>query len=295
MELRHLRYFVAVAEELSFTKAAKRLHMAQPPLSQQVRALEDELGFRLFNRESRQIELTRDGREFLGEARAILEQMTELQQRAALRARGALGSLKVGVYPSFMSNRFAQAIQAYLQANPGWKITVRDRSSFWQVEALRQGRLDVGFVTNTAELGDDLDVYPLKKMAMRLAVPSSHGLASRSQVTWADLAGEAFVMIDPEIITPGYYAEFRQRCQRAGFDPVPSHFALNAATQLWFVAAGLGIAPMAVIPEDEPRPGVTYVTLPKDAPTYQTAMIWRRVETTGDLKKFTDFLRQRLK
>lgn len=291
MELRHLRYFVTVAQELSFTRAAQRLNMAQPPLSQQIRDLEEELGFALFNRSHKSISLTQAGRDFLPEARQILEQVARVTERSALRARGEVAELKVGLISAFATPKFASMLRSFQKANPGVRISLSDRPSAWQLRALKNGEIDVGFINPPKKTPPLYQLHRLKRESMKLAVPTHHPFAKKEAVEWRELSGEDFILVDPKIVFPDYYSGFFSRCKEAGFEPQIVQYTRSVATQIWMVSAGLGIAPMPIVPEFDRSPGVAFVALPKDSPIYETAMAWRHGDESAALKRFTDAMK----
>ncbi len=254
MELRHLRYFVAVAEELSFTRAAKRLRMAQPPLSQQIRALEEELGGELFERAGRTVLLTRAGADLLPEARQILEAVDRLRERAMRRARGEQGALSIGMVTSFATPRLASMLQQFQRVHPGIQLSLGDHPSSWQLEALVRGDLDAGFLRPPAKMPEQLKRVVVQREPMRLAVPSAHPLAKRGVAGWKDLAGEPLILVEAGVAPPDYYSAFFERCRQAGAEPTVRQTTLNVATQVWLVSAGLGIAPLLLAPELEHHP-----------------------------------------
>ncbi len=290
MELRHLRYFVAVAEEMSFTRAAQRLHIAQPPLSQQIRDLETELGVLLFNRTKRSIMLTQAGKEFLPEAREILDSVARLQQRAVLRARGDLGRLTIGIISSMAVTKFAGMLRSFQKNNPGIQISLTDHPSSWQLEALTAGKIDVGFLRPPTEPPPLIKIRRLQREPMKLAVPSDHPFAVRKEVDWKDLSAEPIILVEPGITGPGYYDGFFRHCRSAGFEPLVQQYTMNVATQVWLVSAGLGIAPMVIAVDIDRLAGISLVGLPKNAPIYETAMAWRESDTSAALRRFVDFV-----
>lgn len=289
MEFRHLRYFVAVAEEMSFTRAAQRLHISQPPLSQQIRDLEDELGFSLFERRSRSIMLTHAGKEFLHEARQVLEGADKLRQRAALRARGVLGLLTVGMISSMARPTLAAMLRTFQNDNPRINISLIVQSSRWQTEALIHGQIDVGFLRVTDDLSEVIEIQMVTREPMQLAVPSDHHFASRARVEWEELRTEPLILIEASVAGPRYYDAFFHKCWTAGFEPLIQQYAMNIATQVWLVSAGLGVAPITIIPDSHHLLGVSLVSLPEDAPVFETAIAWRRSDTSAALRKFVDF------
>ena len=290
MELRHLRYFVAVAEEMSFTRAARRLHIAQPPLSQQIRDLEEELGLLLFDRGGRTIALTQAGREILPEARAILESATELQRKATLRARGDVGSLTIGVISSMAVQKFATMLRDFQKINPGIRVSLIDHPSTRQMDELASGGIDVGFLIPPEKPPRTIAFRRIRKAPMKLAAPSDHPLAKKPRVEWRDLADEPLILVEVASNGPGYYDEFLLRCRAEGFEPRIEQYTMNIATQLWRVSAGLGLAPMLVTPDMDQPPGVAFLDLPADAPVYEAAMAWRQSETSAVVMKFVEFV-----
>jgi len=291
MELRHLKYFVAVAEELSFTKAAERLHIAQPPLSQQIVALEEELGLLLFTRTTRKTDLTQAGKEFLPEARAILESVNRLEQNAQLRKKGELGELSISTVSSLASRHFASTLRAFQKDNKGIKVALISNASIWQIQALRENKIDVGFLLLPPSYLQGFESWRFLKGSMKLAVPSNHPLAKKSQVEWKELANEPIILVEPEVIYQDYYREFLVRCRSAGFEPAVSQYSHNVATQIWLVSAGLGVAPVHFTPDAERATDVKFVSLPKDAPTFEASMVWRKNDPSPALEKFIRYVK----
>src|SRR3954471_20944169 len=193
MELRHLRYFVAVAEELHFRRAAERLHVSQPPLSQQIRALERELGVTLFERNRRRVELTTAGEALLGEARGILaavEHAVDLTQRVA---RGEAGALAIGFVGSAMYGRLPDVLREFHAARPAVQLRLRELPTGAALDALAEGRIDVGVVRPAqVEAGIAIDI--VRREAVVVALPADHELAARRRLTLRELWGETFVL-----------------------------------------------------------------------------------------------------
>lgn len=292
IDLKRLRYFVAVADDMSFTKAAQKLRIAQPPLSQQIQHLEGELGFPLFDRSNRRgLRLTADGRDFLAEARQVLAGLHALEKKIQLRSQGLVGSLSVGLISSMATTKFATMLREFQKTHPGIQIRLIDRPSSWQFKAFSEGKLDVGFVRPLRQPPKELVFQRIRKQAMKLAVPTGHPLAKKSQVEWRDLSQEDFILVEPEIVSATYYSEFELRCQKAGFTPRVSQYTTSMAAQIWLVSAGFGLAPLSVASEVDRWPGVAFVTLPKDAPVYETAVVWRKENQTAAVMKFIEFTR----
>lgn len=244
MELRHLRYFVKVASELHFGRAAEALGISQPPLSQQIRLLEQELGVQLFERSSRKVRLTVAGRLFLGEARATLAQADHAADVARRSAIGEIGELAIGISASTLFvPAVSRTIARFHAQFPNVRLRFIERSITAQREAVANGALDLGFVRGRERplMPDAIEARCLGRDRMLVLLPRSHPLAQDdAPVAAAALAGEAMVHYpyDREGFLEDLYALFRQ----AGFRPRVVHEAQEMSTLLGLVAAGLGIS-----------------------------------------------------
>jgi DNA-binding transcriptional LysR family regulator len=294
MELRQLRYFVAVAEELSFTRAAARLHMAQPPLSQQIAGFEAELGLPLFHRTTRRIELTSVGRELLPEARAIVSSVERFAQRAEARRRGELGELKLSVISGLATSELAELLQAFRAEHPGLTVSLEVHPSIWQLQAFRDSILDAGFLSLPQHELVGFAAIQILEGRMSLAVPKSHPLVQKARVEWRDLEAEPMIWVEPHAIVSDYYTDLRKRCREAGFEPQVTQYAPNGATQVWMVSAGLGIAPIHITPKRREWPGVRFLSLPEDAPRHEVYFAWRKGAVSPALQRFIAFAEARL-
>jgi DNA-binding transcriptional LysR family regulator len=200
MELRHLRYFVAVAEEQNVTRAATRLHVSQPPLSRQIRDLEDELGIALFEHGAKSVRLTEAGRVFLGEARAVLQRADEAVQMAKAVANGQSGQIHVGYAPSLTVEILPRALRFFQESNPGIKVQLHDLSTQEMLRGLRDSKLDVALLVQvSAKVMEGLVVEELSRYAVCVAVHPSHPLARTRKVSLEDVAKEriiAFTLAD---------------------------------------------------------------------------------------------------
>lgn len=292
MDLRQLRLFVTVAEELSFTKAAQRLHMAQPPLSQGIAGFEEELGIKLFHRTTRQIELTSMGRELLPEALEILQSVERFSQRVEARRRGELGELKLSVISGLANAELAKLLRVFREENPGLTVSLEVHPSVWQLQALRTGALDAGLLSLPPDRLDGMASQLLSRGRMSLAVPKGHKISTRKRLRWTDLQSEPLILVEPDVIWPDYYVEFKKRCRQAGFDPQVSQYAPNVATQVWMVSAGLGVAPIQVTPPEGDWPGVVFLTLPTDAPRHEIRLAWRDSQLSPALQRFLEFMKR---
>jgi DNA-binding transcriptional LysR family regulator len=246
MELRHLRYFLAVAEELNFTRAAARLGISQPPLTQQVKALEAELGVTLLDRSAYRIELTDAGRIFAAEAARILGDARSAVQAARRAATGATGRVRVGFTESASFNSLVTStLRSFRSEYPAVEISLEEHPSTELIETLREGRLDAAFVRPPLPVQRGLALDLLEKEPLVAAVPSGHPLAGRPRVALGALAGETFILY-PRAVRPGLADTVIAACEAAGFTPKVGQYAPQLSSTINLVAASLGIS---LVPE----------------------------------------------
>ena len=262
MELRHLRYFVTVAEELHFTRAAERLHIAQPPLSQQIQALESELGVTLFERNRRRVALTPAGQRFLGHARQILADTLHAADDARRAARGEVGELRIGfTYSVPFTSVLPDLLRTYRQRTPGVTLTLHEMFSTDQITALAEDRLDVGFVRHLArEDTPGVTLREIHRDPLRLVINAHHPLADRPQVSLADLRHEDFIFY-PQDAGTGIHRSVAQMCRAVGYTPTVVQEAREATTLIGLVAAGLGVTVLPSPLECVRMPDVRYLPL----------------------------------
>jgi DNA-binding transcriptional LysR family regulator len=294
MELRHLRYFLAVAEERHVTRAAERLGMQQPPLSQQIQALERELDVQLFRRLPRGVELTDAGVALLDDARAILSHIDHAFATTKRTARGEQGQVAVGFTSSAPFHPFVpRVIRAYREAFPRVSLTLEEGGTTELIDDLRHERIDAAFIRTAIANQEGLVVGTLLREAMVLAVPSGHILARRKgALPLKALAAETFIFYRRRN-GPGLYDAILSACNAAGFSPRVGQEAPRIVSTLNLVAAGLGIS---LVPESLQRmrmDGVAFLRLtgaaqPR-APLYLAA---RRGETSAAVRKFLELVRR---
>ena len=261
MELRHLRYFVAVAEELHFTRAALRLNIAQPPLSQQIRALEAELGVRLFERTRRSVALTDAGHALLARSRELLSVTQALPQELQRVARGETGVLRIGFSSTLPLTKVLRDVVAdHRRTHPDVALNLREMHSQLQFDGLRRGELDVGLVRYNERAPEGIELRVLRRDPLRLVVPAAHRFARRRSVAIADCRDEAFIGFPGDAGT-GTGPLLKRLCAQAGFEPRIAQEAREATTQIGLVAAGLGIAVLPAPLEAVRIEGVHYVPL----------------------------------
>jgi DNA-binding transcriptional LysR family regulator len=286
MELRHLRYFVAVAEELSFRRAAERLHLAQPPLSSQIKDLENELGTRLFDRSTRVVKLTPVGRVFLEEARLVLMAAENATQTVRKAEQGLLGTLRIGILAPTATPRLAGVLRSYRQKYPAVQFSLFEMTSVEQLQRLRADQLDVGLLRPPIGF-PELDFLFLEESPMVLAAPAGHRLARARQINWSDFHQEPLVLIQPAL-QHGYYDKFLDLCTQANATPLVGQYANDVHSKMWLISAGFGIAPTTETIAEVKRPGLVFRKLPPGLPLVQTLVVWKRSNQSPALRNFLD-------
>ena len=284
VELRHLRSFLAVAEELHFGRAAARLHISQPPLSQQIRRLEDEVGARLFRRTNRRVQLTSAGQAFLAEARQAIASAERAVGAAQRAERGEIGELVVGYVPSATYGPLPDVIRMFRKRLPEVELKLRNLRSVHRSQALLERRIDVGLVRPHA--ADSRLVYEaLWREPVVVALPSDHPLAHRTAVTIADLASDIF-LIAPAEDTVAWHDEVLALCRRAGFTPRVDDGVSDVQAAIALVAAGLGIHPVAATLQRFGRRGVVYRPLRPRSLKIKMGLAWRRDDDSALVQQF---------
>jgi LysR family transcriptional regulator, benzoate and cis,cis-muconate-responsive activator of ben and cat genes len=239
LELRHFRYAVAVADTLHFGQAAERLHISQPPLSHQIRQLEDILGVRLFNRTRRQVQLTKAGEIFVQEARVILAQAAFTSRIAERVGEGEAGQLIVAVAGPADLDIFVEIFGQFAKRHPSVRLAVRNMSTAEQIEALREGRVHAGFLVAPVD-EPSLVVETVLHRPIVIALPAGHPLTRRSWVPLTALADEPHIMFARHL-GPYFFDAIVSACRQAGFSLKVVHEVDNGHTAAALVAAGLGV------------------------------------------------------
>jgi len=243
VELRHLRYFVAVAKHLSFTAAAESLGISQPPLSQQIRTLELEIGTDLFERTTRRVVLTRAGHDFLARAEAILEKSNEAMGRARAIGNGTAGILTIGLTGSILAGPLGGIVHAFGQRHGDVDLRLHEMSPNRQIFALKSHQVDLIFL-RSPPAETDLALELAWRERLCVVLPAHHDLADRGDILLADLRHETFVILNPN--ESQFAQDLWNRCIGAGFTPRVSQQVVESSSLISLVAAGLGIA---IIPE----------------------------------------------
>ena len=284
MELRHMRYVVAIAEELHFGRAAERLMIAQPPLSQQLKKLELEVGVELFRRTKRRVELTEAGRIFVEEARRTLAQ-AELTLRSAQRAaRGEMGRLVIGYAGSAAHHILPRLVPQFRRQHPAVEIELREMTTAEQVPEMLSRRLDVGLVR--PPLTDSgLNVTVLVEEKFVAVLPRTHRLARLGRLPLRRLADEPFILF-PRRLGPRLYDPIVAACQQAGFSPRVIQEAMHVPTIVSLVAAGVGVA---LLPESARQlrwRGVVYQSLADSTVRTAIAIATRTQDDSAVVRAF---------
>lgn len=288
MELRHLRYFLAVAEEAHFGRAARRLKIAQPPLSRQVQALERELGFELFDRSMRRVQLTPAGAVLKERATKVLAEV-EAAVEAAKRAHvGDTGRLAVGYLSSLAYTGITTVLRAYRERFPEVQLALRELGPQDQVAALKSRAIDVGFTRGPLE-EPTLAWETVRREEIIVALPEGHRLSGRSRLRLAELAREPFVLF-PRERGPAYFDQLTGLCRTAGFSPIVAQEAPHLDV-LSMVSAGFGVALVPASVRYVPREGLVTRSL-AEAPRTELVVAWRGDDKSPTLAEFLGTVRR---
>ena len=286
MELRHLRCFVAVAEELNFRRAAERLRVAQPAVSAQIKSLEEKLGVRLFERTTRSVLLTSAGRVFLDEARNVLGAASQAERLAHKVHHGIVGALRLGVIPPATSPRLAKVLRHFHQSFPSVQLALVELTSAEQLRRLREGELDFGLLRPPVSF-HELEWRFADQSPQVLAAPAGHRLATKRKLDWKDFDGEGLVMIQPGQ-QHGFYDAFLAACDNAGAKVHPAQYVHDIQIKMWLISAGFGVAPTTAALSEVKRPGLVFRPLPPGLPPVEIALVWRRRDTSPIVRNFLD-------
>jgi DNA-binding transcriptional LysR family regulator len=267
MELRHLRYFVAVADEGSFTRAAARLGMQQPPLSQQVKALEKELGVELLRRHARGVDVTAAGEALLAEAKTTLGALEAASERARRIASGTVGTLRIGLATSAATHPAApRTIAAFRDRHSGVHLAFTDGNAASLTEALQEGKLDVALIRSPVARPPELAFQTLLEEPLRVAILKSHRLALQARRRKSDsialsaLRDEGFILVRRSG-APGIYGDLILACRNAGFEPRIASEVGNMLIGTMLAAAGVGVTVVPASMRESHGERVTYLRL----------------------------------
>jgi DNA-binding transcriptional LysR family regulator len=291
MELRHLRYFLAVAEELNFTRAAKRLNIAQPPLTQQIKALEAEMGVTLFDRTGYRVELTDAGKSFVPQVARILADVRNAVLIAKRAAAGDVGHVRVGFTESASFNPLVTAaFRKFRLAYPEVEVSLEEGASTVLAAALREGRVDAAFVRPPLRTGEGIALHLIDEEEMVVAVSTGHRLAERVDLEMKDLADETFVLY-PRVEGPGLADTVIAACEKAGFSPKVKQYTPQLSSTINLVAASLGVS---IVPKSmqglQPQ-AVSYKRLRDQHLTALLGIAHRAGESSAPILRFIETAR----
>lgn len=290
MELRHLKYFVTVAQELSFSRAAIRLYISQPALSRQIKNLENELDVVLFLRQSDGLKLTEAGQFFLEQAIDLLQRSQVAAQTIRTRYRYTHTPLAIGYIPTILQTFLGDALHRFGLAHPEVPIRFQEMPPSQQEKALREGAIDIAFMGNPPPaLDEEFNVICIRKVPIALLLPQTHPLVERDSLDLAEVASEPFIGIC-ETTFPGRNDYIRRTCNLAGFTPDLKFFADSHASMIALVASGQGLAVMPNEAAALPHPQVVFVRLHRPLDYARSTAVWRRETPTQSLDKFLSIL-----
>jgi DNA-binding transcriptional LysR family regulator len=287
IDLRQLRYFAAVAEELHFGRAAERVGIAQPPLTQQIQKLERDLGYPLFARNSRRTSLTEVGRVLLDETRRLMSGFDGAIEHARRAGRGEMGQLRVGTPPSVMLTRLPSVIRKYRRQYPDVSFNLREASTGAILRELQSGALDVGFLRE-AEPGEELASEAVLREPVMAVLPSAHPLARKSHLTLRQLSNDPFVLF-PRSVGEAFYDRLIRFCADAGFMPRVVQEATQWQSVVTFVETGLGVSIAPACVAKLRWKGVVYRPLPGLTTTVFAA--WQTANTPPAVGRFLSMVR----
>jgi DNA-binding transcriptional LysR family regulator len=290
IELRLFRYFVAVAEALHFTRAAESLGMAQPPLSQQIKKLENEMGVQLFRRSQRKVELTEAGEVFLEQARRTLQTAEQAVEDARRAAAGRAGRLAIGMVSSATYEDLIAAVVLRFRVQcPNVELILQELTTPQQIRLLHTREIQVGFIRPPIQdLAIALEM--VKREPLLVALPAAHPLAECKQVPITALATEPWVTL-PSDLGMGFYNLVMSLCREAGFTPKVSQVATQIHTMISLVAAGLGVTLVPASVSSLRRAGVVYRKLANETPLVETSVAYLKSSQSSVLENFLQTIR----
>jgi DNA-binding transcriptional LysR family regulator len=289
VEIRHLRYFLAIAEELNFSRAAEKLRIAQPPLSQQIKQLEHELGVQLIERETRPVRLTEAGKFFREQSQTLVSRFDELIQQMQKMGRGETGTLAIAFVASATFEVLPVVLREFQKCFPDVQLDLFEMNTSEQKVALLERRINLGFVR--PDLKDDaIVVEKLLEESIVLAVPSGHKYSNRQSINITDIAKDPLICF-PCLPEPSFGSFILGVCRAHGFEPIVVQHAGELQTALSLVAGGMGIALLPNSIRKIEREGVVYLPLNEPVPKTTLSVAFRTDDTSPTLKSFLEILR----
>ncbi|MBD2451587.1 LysR family transcriptional regulator [Nostoc sp. FACHB-152] len=288
MELRHLRYFIAVAEELHFSKAAKRLHIAQPPLSQQIQQLEAELEVKLFHRKTKQqVQLTEAGKVFLQETYRLLAQLKTAVALTQRIGRGQTGQLRIGFTSLVIYDLLPLILREFREQYSEVELVLLELTTSQQEQALKDFRIHVGFAHPPLE-DDTLSYKCIHSETLVVALPATHSLTQKEHIRVHLLLSEPLIMF-PRYLAPGLYDRIMALFQQKKVKPNITQEAVQMQTIIGLVSAGMGVAIIPSTLQNLQRSGVVYRPILEEVPVIETAVIWQQESLTPIVENFLQF------
>jgi DNA-binding transcriptional LysR family regulator len=286
MELRQLKYFVAVAEELHFGRAAKRAHIAQPPFSQQIKSLEEDVGAKLLERNSRNVRLTAEGQYFYEQAVSILEKIDLTASTVGRMAKGETGRVKVGFMEIAMDSLVPEAIRAFRNKYSDVSILISQLGAIVQLKRIRSGDLDVGFSTVFMHGMEGLESLRLFSKKHVLAVPDDHSFTHKKKLTLKDIAKEKLIMF-PRTGQPDLYDSMMEAFSKRELVPIISQEVSGLSGAAALISSGMGVA---FLPDNShvSRKGITLIPLEEDFPLMDIYMVWNKDSCSNTAKIFME-------
>jgi DNA-binding transcriptional LysR family regulator len=291
-ELRQLRYFVAVAEEMHFGRAARRLHMTQPPLSQAIQALEAQLGTPLFSRTRRSVALTAAGQTLLPEVQRLLQQVEGLAGLAQSAAAGESGRLSIAFVPMADYSVLPTALREFRTALPSVHLDLQEATTDVQIELLASGRIDIGFLLPPLpdKLNAEVDYLPLTSEPLVLALPE--GTATTKTKMSLKRCADLPLIIFPRRMSPAFHDLILGCLRDAGLSPRIGQEAIQMQTIVSLVSAGMGFALVPQSVSNMKRPGVEYRAMQEISPWVEIGLAWRRDNSSPVLSAFLELMRK---
>lgn len=290
MNLRRLRYFVAVAEELNFSRAAKRLHIAQPPLSTQIKEFEKDLGVQLFNRTRHHVELTEAGRWLLKDSHRIFAQIEWTADMVHRIGHGRVGQLTVGFMPSVCGSILPPILRTFRERFPEVKLFLREVNPGELISMLHDKRIDVGFIYLLSE-DSVLSFRPVFHEPFVVALPDNHPLATEPHIMMQALVGEPF-LLNPRYPGAGLHTRIIDLCREAGFVPTIVQESWLMQTTISLVASGIGVTLVPASLQNFQRTGVIFKPIEGCSPEVELDVAWRRDTMSPVLREFLDVVRE---
>lgn len=290
MELRHLRYFCVLAQELHFGNAARKLNIAQPPLSQQIQALEKEMGVRLFDRQTRKVVLTEAGKKFFVDVQSILASVSQALEDAKLVQSGQLGTLDIGFVTSAANSFLPGLVRSYRQSQPRVRIDLHEAAQEPQLKRLREGTLDIACIYGPLQ-ESRLDSLTVAYDDLYVVLPAEHPLAKKDRVNVGDLRDQPMLLF-PRELGASFYDQIISMFTSHGFSPRIVQEITGFNAQLSQVGSGLGLTIYPGSIQALQKPGITYRPIVGGRKKVQMILAWRSAENNAAVNSFVAMARQ---